>query len=70
MQHKDLRREHFGATEEGNGYPKHGGLEEVAALSYIFQNREELAGEGDRGRVGSFTAEETSCAKVKNIPRR
>lgn len=45
-------------------------LEEVAALNHVFQHGEELAGEGDGGKASLFTAEETACAKVKNIPSR
>lgn len=43
-------------------------LEEVAALNHVLQNGKELAGKGDGGKVRLFTAEETACAKVKNIP--
>lgn len=45
-------------------------LEVVAALNHVFQHGEELAGEGDGGKTRLFTAEETACAKVKNIPNR
>lgn len=44
-------------------------LEEVAALNHVLRNGE-LAGEGDGGKARLFTAEETACAKVKNIPSR
>ena len=50
----------------GNEVPE-GILEEVVALNRIFQNEDELAREGDGGRVGPFTAERTAYGKVKNI---
>lgn len=53
----------------GNEVPE-GILEEVVALNQIFQNEDELAREGDGGRVGPFTAEITAYGKVKNIPSR